>query len=407
MRTYVLGVLYLLPFVDLMITPVSVGAFTVFDFITYFTLLFIAHQITFSTNHVSLYASLFIVLLAVLLIGSLHSEYINDSLINLAKFVSIFIYTKLLIDECLKDDTFFESVIKALRVSCIASIIFLAIQLVVGLKFSFVGELNSNTEVQTGTRYPSFFQDPQKYAQFLAMLSFVFLINLNRGKDRPVVNYVIFVAVIMAMFLTGGRAALLGLSIGFMVVFLFGEAKFKVIGVLGSAVAYLALLLFPKYLIVFNREENVNESYDFRYRIWEEAYKIFEKHPLLGIGIGNYQNYVMDYARDQYWVLNGEIMYFDHPENGYLKILTEFGLIGFAVTVLFILVPIIKAVVGYLKRPGNFTVFFLIAAIVSWLISFITVYSLSDKRILIVVATIVCLLITYRSSRTELYDNAS
>lgn len=405
-RTYVLGVLYLLPFVDLVITPVSMGAYSVFDFITYLTLLFVAHQITFSTRQISLYAFLFIALLVALLFGCLYSEHVNESVINLTKFMSIFIFTKILIDECLKKDDFFDTVIKVLRLGCLASIAFLIIQLVVGLEFSFATELNPNTEIQTGTRYPSFFQDPQKYAQFLAMLSFLFLINLRKGQERPAINYVFFVAAILSIFLTGGRAALLGLSVGFMVIFLFGEIKYKVIGVVGSAAAYLALLLFPEYLIVFNREENVNESYDFRYRIWQEAYKIYENHPMLGIGIGNYQNYVMKYSQDQYWVLSdGVVSYFDHPENGYLKILTEFGILGFTITALFILVPIIRAVIAYFKRESDFTVFFLIAAIVSWLVSFISVYSLSDKRILIVVATLVCLLITYRSSKTELYDN--
>jgi O-antigen ligase len=406
-RTYVLGVLYLLPFIDLMITPVRLGAFSVFDVITYFTLLFTAHQITFSTKSISLYAFLFILLLGVLLFGGLFSDYVSNSMLNLLKFLSIFIYAKILINECLEDDSFFESVIKALRFSCIASIIFLFIQVIVGLEFSFATELNPNTEVETGTRYPSFFQDPQKYAQFLAMLSFLFLINLKKEQERQLVNYSMFIAVILSIFLTGGRAALLGLSVGFMVVFLFGEIRYKVIGVLGAAVGYLSLLIFPKYLIVFNREENVDDSYDFRYRIWMEAVEIFTEHPMLGIGIGNYQNYVMKHAQDQYWVLNDVVFYYDHPESGYLKILTEFGIIGFIITVLFILVPITSSVIAYFRRQNNFNVFFLIAAIVSWLISFISVYSISDKRIFIVVVTLVCLLITNRSSKTELYDDGT
>lgn len=404
-RSYVLAMLYLLPFIDLVITPIRVGAFSVFEILTYFTLLFIAHKIKFSTRNISLYAFFFIVLISILFIGSLSSEFVNDSAINLIKLFSIFIYAKLLIDECLKDDKFFDSVIKALRFSCIASIFFLFIQVIVGLEFSFASELNPNTEVETGTRYPSFFQDPQKYAQFLAMLSFLFLVNLSKKQERPFVNYVFFIATILSIFLTGGRAALLGLSVGFMVVFIFGEIRYKVIGVLGAMVAYLALLLFPEYLIVFNREENVDESYDFRYKIWMEAYEIFIQHPILGIGIGNYQSYVTEYSQDQYWVLNGVVFFYDHPESGYLKILTEFGLIGFVITMLFILIPIIRSIIAYFKKQSDFNIFFLIAAIVSWLIAFISVYSLSDKRILLVVTTLICLLITSRSSQKELYDN--
>jgi O-antigen ligase len=152
-------------------------------------------------------------------------------------------------------------------------------------------------------------------------------------------------------------------------------------------------VLFQDKIPFLNRSESVDESYEIRNNYWQQALRIYDDHQVWGVGIGNYRNYVSQYAKDQYWLMeNGDILYFDHPESGYLKFLVEFGIVGFCLCMLFFLLPIIGFVRDYF-RHGCYTPFFLAAAILCFLVSFVTVYTLGDLRIAVLLTTIVCLLI--------------
>jgi O-antigen ligase len=127
--------------------------------------------------------------------------------------------------------------------------------------------------------------------------------------------------------------------------------------------------------------------------IWSSAYDIYLKHPVLGIGVGNYANYVSVYNPDQFWIANNEIITYDHPESGYLKILIEFGTIGFCSILLIILYPIITGFFKYLKTKNTLLLFF-VCAIISWMVGFYSVYSLGDIRIMLLITMIICMLIS-------------
>jgi hypothetical protein len=369
-RMYLLFVLYLLPLVDLNITPATQGFFSAFDLISYLSLPFIFKDFRFATGKNTKYLVLFLLLSFALLASTLSSDFVNTSLISLSQFLPIFIFAKALIEEINKDPLFTKKIIETLRIVCLASIIFLGIQVVVGLKFSFYTNLNTNTYVEVAMRYPSFFNDPQKYAQFLSMCSFFFLIKTNKLSDSNTRNYLFFLAVIIAMFLTGARAAFSGLCVGLAIVFLGGESKYRTVAIAGGLAGYIIVLLFGEYFPLFNRGESYGESYEFRNQIWQEALDIFSDNPLLGIGIGNYQSYVEIHAPDQFWYLGD-------------------GLLS-----MFIILPVISALKRYFSKRTDTRIFYFIGAITGWMISYITVYSLSDKRVLIPLTVHICLLIT-------------
>jgi O-antigen ligase len=294
------------------------------------------------------------------------------------------------------DQDFTTTVIKALRTVCLISVVFLAIQLVVGTKFNFYGSLNNNVSIasESISRYPSFFQDPQKYAQFLSITSFLFLIKTGDAQ-QSFKNYMYFAVSVLAMFLTGGRAAFGGFVVGLAIVFLIGESKYRVPAIIAGMLGYSLILLFGEYFPLFNRSESATESYEFRNQIWQEALEIHRQHANLGIGIGTYQSYVEIYAQEQFWYMgDGEIMFFDHPESGYLKMLTEYGRFAFALLCLFIILPLFNAIRRYILGLTDSRIFYSIGAIIAWMISYITVYSLSDTRVVIPLITHICLLIT-------------
>ena len=134
------------------------------------------------------------------------------------------------------------------------------------------------------------------------------------------------------------------------------------------------------------------EAYDFRYAIWVDAFNIFLDNPLVGIGIGNYANYVSIHNPDQFFESPTEIFYFAFPESGYLKLLTEFGAVGFISVFSFVFIPLYKGISTFVKN-NDITIILLIASIVSWMVGFYTVYSLADLRIRLLIMTIIILLI--------------
>ena len=159
------------------------------------------------------------------------------------------------------------------------------------------------------------------------------------------------------------------------------------------------IVIFADQIPMFKRA-SVSDSFDFRYLIWQDAYKIFLDNPILGIGTGNYSNYVAVHNPDQFWIAYNEITIFDHPESGYLKLLTEYGAFGFITIIGLIIYPII---IGFKKYQvnQNITILIFIAAIATWLIGFYTVYSFGDVRIKVLIVTIVGMLIANQSKIKE------
>jgi O-antigen ligase len=395
--------LYALPLIDLKITPYQWGSLSLFDGFAYIMLFLRFKDFLTIYKPNKFYFGGFCTLLFLLLLGSLTSAFITNSLLTILTVIPVFIYARLLMVECMQDEQFLNKMIKGLQFACLFSMAFLAAQLVVGLDLRFYDELNQNTLDSNGIRYPSFFHDSQKYAQFLAMLSFLFLIN-NKNIQRPgLKNLVLFLSVAVAIFLTGGRSAFLGLSAGVLFLLLFAGMQYKKYIVAGCLAGGLVIAFFSKSLIIFNRNDDFNNSFDFRAAIWQEAYDIYRTHPLLGIGVGNYKDYVSHYSQDQYLVLENEIIFLDQPENGYLKILTEFGGPAFLVAFILILGPVAGAIRAWMKRQTDARVLLFIAPIVCWLVSFVSLYSLTDRRNLIVLICL-CTILIYLSNRSKIVD---
>jgi O-antigen ligase len=393
-RSYILYVLYLFPFIDLFITPVQYGGFSVFDGISLISFILIFHRIRFTGQNTK-YLVLFFLLLAVLMIGAAQSQYFAEALIPYLKAVLLFFFAKCILEEINEDPGFGLKLIRVLKVVALVSVAFVFLQVVVGLRFTFYAALNTNTNTgaESTLRYPSFFHDAQKYAQFAAMAAFLFLIDTEKTPLTLLKKTGLFLAVVMALILSGGRAAFLGLAVGIVFLIMVGRLKYKLLGLVGVVLVAGIGFAYSDRIPLFNRSESVDESYEIRNNYWQKALRIYDDNQVWGIGIGNYRNYVSQYAQDQYWLMeNGDILYFDHPESGYLKFLVEFGIVGFCLSMLFFLVPIGSFVGEYLKHKC-YTPFFLIASVISWMVSFVTVYTLSDLRIASLLTLIVCLLI--------------
>ena len=386
-RAYVLFCLYFFPVIY---SPDHV--YDVFQIVTYFFFFysFRSSKPIFSKY----YHPLTLYVIVTLLVGALLSEFVQNAIIGLIKFLPIVIYIHVLLFECLEDDRFIFKVIDLLKLNLVIAVAFLILQLGLGLNFALFVTDNPNITFEA-IRYPGIFQDPQKFAQYLSALSFITLIDSPSSRWFTKYKYPILVCTVISLFLTGGRAALLGLAAGLIFVALFSNNKVRLATLLGGVAVFALGLLFSDYLAIFNRGESLKDSYDTRNQIWQVALRIFGKNPFFGIGITNYSKYVEVHAKDQYWLVGGEKIYFDHPESGYLKYLAEFGIFGTAGIFAFIFSAIYKGLQTFFKKVKDFYIIFLISALITWLVGFYSVYSLSDTRIMILIATITCVLIAY------------
>ncbi|MCZ4244145.1 O-antigen ligase family protein [Pedobacter punctiformis] len=382
---------------DLFITTQDWGGYKVFDIISYFTVILLIGK---PKNLISLrtfYTAVSLLLMVVLIIGGLHSEFIARSFVFLSQFITVFIYASILVRQLHQEPTFIYDVLKGLKFSCLFSLAFLAMQLIFGLSVALY-KLNLNASAYDSIiRYPSYFEDPQKYGQFLAMSSFIFLIENPAKKINSLINPALFFLVIVALFLTGVRAAFTGLCVGMIIIFIFGDKKYKLLGIACTAVVIITAVFFSNHFAIFNRGADVNDTASVRYAYWAGAFKIFLQNPFLGIGIGNYQSYVSLHSQDQFWLFFGTYEYMDHPESGYLKLLVEFGVLGFILLLFLIFLPIINAfrvIINPVFANEKKLLLFVSASLICWLVAFVTVYSFSDLRIGIFVVTLVSILIS-------------
>lgn len=324
--------------------------------------------------------------------------YFSQVYLDQANYLEVFrifpviIFAKVLIDECIYDPLFMEEVVKICRWILFAAILFLVIQMAIGVSFSLFTTLNSNVIINGAIRYPGIFSDPQQFSQFLGAFSYISLLQYDKSKPLPKRALFLMICSILAILAAGGRAGLLGWAAGFFLLLLFSKPKVKMAMLLVAVCISLLALNLQDQLSIFKRSTDMNETYEFRESIWLEAIDISKGNPYVGIGLDNYQKYVTIYNPNQVWQMHEVLESFDQPESGYLKILTEVGGLGFLFLMLMIVIPMIKSFFNYFRNKDlNFIL--LIAAILSWAIGFYSTYSFAEVRIKMFVALIVSLMI--------------
>lgn len=401
-ESYLTFILALLPLMDLKVTIEAYGGFKVFDVVCYLSFIFLFKDfITINLNQKrnDFYFGLVAMFLIIMLIGGLASEFPGKTYLNVVKALPIFIFARFLMTEAFNNPEFYIKAIRALKVSYVTALIFLALQVAIGLSFTFYPGLSPNTvdPVFHIIRYPGIFYDSQAHGQYLAIGAFLFL-YVEEGSPRKIYiqNYLVFGLAIVALYLAGSRSAFGGFLVGAFVVFMMAARKYAIYACLGLAAAYAIITALSVQSGVIDRAGKISEDLVFRQSIWKEAFDISQKHPWLGIGTGNYQNYVIRHNQDQYLeVEDGQLVYFDQPENGYLKIMVEMGFIGFGIFALFILVPLFKGLGNYLKGIYDRQVAFFMGSIIAFLVAFNTVYSIYDYRLQMMLVSMIVLIVAY------------
>ena len=130
-----------------------------------------------------------VVLIISIIIGLMTSKFSVDveNYLELANVFFILIFSMIFIEECLQKKMLFYTFINSLKITLGISFVFLILQFIFGIHFSLSNNLNPNIISSEGYRYPSFFSDPQVYAQYLGALSFICLIPIARNQN-PIIT---------------------------------------------------------------------------------------------------------------------------------------------------------------------------------------------------------------------------
>ena len=393
-RLYILYICIVFPFISIDFFPSYISP-NLFDYITvfFFFLFYRAKKISLYKDQSYMYIFLFLAF--IITIGLLSAEgFLKETVTAIIQYFTVFFFAKVLIDEFYSDHTFIYKILQTLQIPLIFSFIFLIAQFYYGADFTFERSQNNNVLGGISVRYPAYFQDPQKYSQYLSVNSLLLLIKGNFQKKISYSNLCLLVLSVIAIFFTGGRAGLAGFIVGIMILVVFGNAQYRMLYISAGIIFVAIFINYAEHFPIFTRLSSLQDDYDFRYAIWTDAFEIFKKNYLFGIGIDNYAYYVSIHNPDQFWKLDNNFSYFNHPESGYLKFLAEFGFAGFIAVMSFFIMPIIKGLKVFITTQ-NHNILILIAVLLSWMIGFYTLYSLDDNRIRILIVIVICMLITY------------
>lgn len=387
-------ILIAFPFMGIDLLP-SIFSFRIFDFIILVFLIFFYNKYKIDRNISStqqIIKYLFFFLIFSNIFRSIYEEDLSLSFASGSiQLFNLFIFSGIVYDNFNSDASYVKRIQHYFSLMLVFSFIFLFFQFLFGTDFTFSKSPNINISGGIITRYPSYFQDPQKYGQFLAALCFPVLFAKYSSKISIPALIVFFVSLV-ALLYTGARAPILGFVVASILLIPSLSNRIKIFFIFFMLAFLFSLFLYEDYLPVFNRA-TIDDSFSFRNEIWKDALNIFYDNPVNGIGLGNYSYYVEIFNPDQFWIADNDVTFFDHPESGYLKNLVEFGLLGFIPLISIVILVLIKGISDYVKFKYLPKLVFTLAFL-TWVIGYSTVYSLGDIRIALLVIVIASFIVS-------------
>ncbi|MDA2145240.1 MULTISPECIES: O-antigen ligase family protein [unclassified Bacillus cereus group] len=173
--------------------------------------------------------------------------------------------------------------------------------------------------------FSNFYRDGNDFAMYLILTFVLFEVLKILNPDRKkVYNWLIIPILLNWIFALSRSGWIVGLLAYLLLILVknkdfIKKKKFLLISA-GSFVLSLSLIF-----IVANKGLNLKADWSFfsRFYLWESAIELFKSNLIFGVGIGAYQYNALKYIADPVIQLN------PYPHNLILRVLAEFGFIGF------------------------------------------------------------------------------
>jgi len=256
--------------------------------------------------------------------------------------------------EVLNSIFFFNNVRK---IFIIAAIFSFSLSFIYGLWRMFFLEPNINPIYITYSFLTDLFGVHQIYLSVFYMLAIIFCFDIYYEKNEASKkNYILFgIVLYVAIVLLSSRAIIVA---SFIVIFIkiFTLNKIKQLKVFVLITIFTGIILTISIPNLRDRVINLNQnisSYSgasFRFKIWENAIKLYSDSPIYGYGLGKSQEALLD----QYHKVNFRRAYLKNfnVHNQYLQSLIDSGILGLISLLLMLFSPLF-----YIKRKSNLLVF--------------------------------------------------
>jgi len=278
----------------------------------------------------------------------------------------------------------FSKLILYFKIILVEILLFVILQFLIGIEFNFYGTYNPNFYDLDNFRYYSFFQDPQIFGQFAGMFSLLFLYFSHYTNNRKYLF--LYILVILLVIISGSKSPLIGLAVATLFYFLRQNFLTTLIFVLLLLIGFEQLSSLASNLVIFKRFEVFEDQSENRLLFWNDGIKVLLNN-VMGIGFGNYKSEVAKYSPEAYFTIDNEIVYPGHPENGYLTLLVNSGLIG-SILLFFTFFRLF-----FIPSHDKSNLKFLVKLILLvFAISFFSTYTLDDVKIGIFLTVIISMI---------------
>lgn len=235
--------------------------------------------------------------------------------------------------------------------------------------------------------------DPNLYVFYNTLFFTYFLTNLRKWPNK-----LGFILALFTSVLTFSRGGILALVL-LLVLYMLLNNPLKQWKLLSAFAAFLAavLVIADSFLNINILQLMQSRLSDFsadggsgRFELWSYAWEYFLNHPIKGIGAGN----ILEYNT----FFHGEPLY---AHNTFLHILSESGLIGFLLYMLFLLLVFKKVMTKglYQKKPYLFFTF------IGFVLQILSLSLVIDEAFLLFLAILSCSIKEERCSNECITDN--
>ncbi|HTQ36891.1 MAG TPA: O-antigen ligase family protein [Steroidobacteraceae bacterium] len=343
------------------------------------------------------------------------------ALLNLLLIFAAYVFFWFVLQELRRPEGL-ERVAGLLAVTGILAAIGLFIDHYLHINLSLRGSnLNQFTQADNGEfiwRAGGIFQDGQKAGDFLAALLTFLLVLLMRGRCRSGwLRLLVWSALLLgipALFLTVSRAALFSFVPVCLVALLAANRwplPLKLCGFAAMAVLAATVMVAPGFWMgllpgtLAARMVQSQAEFSNRVDVWFDTWEMFARHPLTGVGLHGFQQYLLDtrpLVFNYYGIGedSGVVYVPDQPESAYFKILYESGILGSVAVVVLVVATLHRSIVALVSKATVPDVRSEVAAALAGLAvfaaTFVTLFSIQDPRLLVLL--LILLAIAWRPS---------
>ena len=243
-----------------------------------------------------------------------------DSYLTVVRYASYFLLA-FVVSIVTQDDAFRRLILWTLALSCAATTPFAITQYLNPPEFvAGMTDLGGGIE----TRIVGTFYNANFFAEYLVLMAGVViaLFLTEKGWGRLLAVAIGVLGIVM-LFLTYTRGSWIGLAVGLVVFVVLTDIRYLA---LLAAAGFAAVLAVPGVLTRLSVSSANGSTADFRLGLWRVAGEAIKRHPVLGVGVGNfllaYREVVT--ARPDLYV--GYLGFGAH--NAYFALSAEIGVIG-------------------------------------------------------------------------------